>query len=41
MIAQYESALEAERITGIDHRKISLVASGKRKSSGGYQWKYA
>lgn len=38
-IAQYESLTEAERQTGINHRNISLVCSGKRQTAGGYKWK--
>lgn len=34
----YESAIEAERQTGIQH--ISEVCSGKRESAGGMWWEY-
>ena len=37
----FKSTLEAERITGINHRSISKVCRGKYKTSGGYIWKYA
>lgn len=37
-IATYESLAEAERQTGVNHRNISLVCSGKRKTAGGYKW---
>ncbi len=42
VVAEFEGAREAGRITGIDHRSISQVASGSliRKSAGGYKWKY-
>lgn len=38
-INEYISMAEAERITGINHRNISLVANGKRKTAGGFIWK--
>lgn len=37
-IRRYESISEAQNITGIS--KISMVCSGKRKTAGGYIWKY-
>ena len=37
-IAFFESAAEAYRVTGIC--KISEVCNGKRKTAGGYVWKY-
>lgn len=40
VIATYPSIKEAERITGINNSNISQVCQGKRKSAGGYQWKY-
>ena len=39
-IAEYNSALEAERKTGINNSNISQCCKGKRKSAGGYIWKY-
>ena len=36
----YISTREAERITGIDSSSICRVCNGKRKTAGGYQWKY-
>lgn len=36
----FESALEAERQTGIFNTCIIAVCKGKRKSAGGYHWKY-
>lgn len=38
LIAEYNSAKEAENITGIKH--ISGVCRNERKSAGGYIWKY-
>ena len=42
LIATFEGVRDAGRITGIDHRSISAVASGSkvRKTAGGYKWKY-
>ena len=37
-IKEYKSITEAERRTGVKH--ISCVCSGKRKSAGGFVWKY-
>jgi len=39
-ISEYESGVEAERITGIYRQNISRCCSGKYKSAGGYLWKY-
>ena len=36
----YESIAEAQRKTGINHSHISETCNGKRKTSGGYHWKY-
>ena len=38
IIAEFYGCNEAQRITGINH--ISAVCLGKRKTSGGYKWKY-
>jgi hypothetical protein len=38
IIKQYNSITEAERDTGISH--ISGVCRGKRKTAGGFKWKY-
>ena len=38
IISAYESVCEAFRATGIRH--ISEAATGKRRSAGGYQWRY-
>lgn len=39
-VAEYPSAAEAERQTGIHRSKIVLVCQGKRNKTGGYIWKY-
>lgn len=39
-IAEYESGEEASRKTNINHSNITSVLTGKRKSAGGYCWKY-
>lgn len=36
----YKSIREAERQTNISRSSIGEVCSGKRKSAGGYRWKY-
>lgn len=40
IIKEYYSARQAERETGIYHSNIAAVMSGKKKSSGGYVWRY-
>lgn len=40
-IAEFESAAEAERKTGIDHSQIAAVCKGKRKTCHNYIWRYA
>lgn len=40
-IARYESLSEAARILGIGAGHICCCLKGRRKSCGGYQWKYA
>jgi hypothetical protein len=37
-VAEYESYSEAERITGIDHRTISVVCDDNTSSAGGFIW---
>ena len=37
----FPSAMEAERQTKINHRHISEVCNGQRKTAGGYTWRYA
>lgn len=39
-IAEYPTMAEASKITGVDQSKISLVAKGIRKTSGGFVWEY-
>ncbi len=39
-VAEYISATEAEKQTSIDNGDISRVCYGKRKSAGGYTWKF-
>ncbi len=36
----YVSSMDAERRTGIDHRKILLCCKGSVDKAGGYQWEY-
>ena len=40
IIAEFDGMLEAQRKTGIYYRGIGLVCLGKRKTAGGYEWKY-
>ncbi|QCH27181.1 GIY-YIG nuclease family protein [Clostridium tyrobutyricum] len=40
VIAEFAGLREAERVTGVKHCTISNVCRGKRKSAGGYRWKY-
>ena len=40
VLATYPSIKEAERITGINNSNIVRVCQGKRKTAGGYQWRY-
>ena len=37
---EYNSAKDAERDTGVDSGSIGRVCNGKRKSAGGYHWKW-
>ena len=39
-IAEYPSAHEASRQTGINRGNISACCRGERKSAGGFEWKY-
>lgn len=39
-IARYESQKEAMECTGINGNHISCCCKGKRKTSGGYIWRY-
>ena len=36
----YPSTMEAWRVTGIAYQNISQCCNGKRKSAGGYIWRY-
>ena len=40
LINSFGSTREAFRLTGVDYRSISANANGKRKSAGGFIWKY-
>lgn len=42
IVAEFEGVRIASKLTGIDHRSISQVASGSliRKTAGGFKWKY-
>ena len=40
LLATFPSTREAEMITGIAHQNISKCCLGKRKSVGGYIWRY-
>ena len=40
VIAEFAGVREAERVTGINKGRISIVCKGKGKSAGGYRWKY-
>lgn len=39
-VAEFFGAREASRVTGIVYSSIAECASGKRKSAGGFVWKY-
>ena len=39
-ICPFPSAMEAERIMGIDHSSIIKCCKGKIKTAGGYVWRY-
>ena len=39
-LAKYYGFMEAGRQTGISFQNIALVCKGKRKTAGGYVWKY-
>lgn len=39
-IAEFPSAAEADRQTGITYTAISLCCNGKRKQAGNYQWSF-
>lgn len=39
-IAYYKSASEAERLTGVDHRSISMCCNNIRSHGGGFYWSF-
>lgn len=39
-VATFVSMLQAEELTGIDNSAIAKCCKGKRKSAGGFNWKY-
>ena len=41
IIEEHYSASQASRTTGINRGNISSVCLGKRKTAGGYKWRYA
>ena len=41
LLATFPSTHEAKRVTGIAQQSISRCCNGKRKSSGGYIWRYS
>lgn len=41
LVAQYASIVDAARINNLYASQISRVLDGRRKSAGGYEWKYA
>ena len=41
IIREWSSMIDVERELGIDHTKICNCCKGKRKSTGGFIWKYA
>lgn len=40
IIEEFESVLEAKAKTGINNSKIGECCNGKRRSAGGYKWKW-
>lgn len=40
LIREYKTLFEAEKATGANFSKISAVCNGKRKTAGGFVWKY-
>ena len=39
-LAVFDSAYQAYKMTGCNHRHISEVCAGKRLTTGGFKWKY-
>ena len=40
VLAEFESLVSAEKITGIDHSNIAKCCKGKYITAGGFNWKY-
>ena len=40
ILKQFDSAIDAERETGVMAKNISLVCNKHRKTTGGYSWKF-
>ena len=40
IIEEFNSVLEAKALTGINNSKIGECCNGKRRSAGGYKWKW-
>ena len=38
---KYSSGMEAEKLTGVSRGNISSCCTGKRKTAGGFTWRYA
>lgn len=41
IISRFESLAEASRITGINSQNICAVCAGRRKTTGGFEWRYS
>ena len=41
LLETFPSTCEAERVTGIANQNISSCCLGKKKSAGGYKWRYS
>lgn len=41
LVALWSSTMEAERVTGVNHRCIGKCCNGKRHTAGGFIWRYA
>lgn len=41
VVGWFESAMDAEKKTGICKRNINSVCNGKRKHAGGFKWEFA
>lgn len=40
LIKTFDALMDASRETGLNFKNISVCASGKRKTCGGFKWKY-